>query len=204
MESNPQHGIGANSSDCPAQASSAVDGGVKPFGTAPCNQFRSIRYTAALRQCRTGGEHRMRAAVIEEFGEPLVIRDLAIAAPGPHEVLLRTAAVGLCHSDLHYMQGMRKFPLPGVLGHEVSGIVEAVGARREGPEARRPRRRRVVCLLRHLPAVPRRPLRTVRRHRRQAAARARRSACPATAQPVSQVSTCPASPSRCWCTAMRS
>jgi S-(hydroxymethyl)glutathione dehydrogenase/alcohol dehydrogenase len=42
-------------------------------------------------------------------------------------VLLKTAAVGLCHSDLHYLQGMRPFPLPGVLGHEVSGIVEAVG-----------------------------------------------------------------------------
>jgi S-(hydroxymethyl)glutathione dehydrogenase/alcohol dehydrogenase len=70
----------------------------------------------------------MKAAVVEEFGQPLVIRqDLAIAAPGPSEVLLRTAAVGLCHSDLHYLQGMRKFPLPGVLGHEVSGIVEAVG-----------------------------------------------------------------------------
>jgi S-(hydroxymethyl)glutathione dehydrogenase/alcohol dehydrogenase len=69
----------------------------------------------------------VRAAVIEEFGEPLVIRDLAIAAPGPSEVLLRTAAVGLCHSDLHYLRGMRKFPLPGVLGHEVSAVVEAVG-----------------------------------------------------------------------------
>lgn len=71
----------------------------------------------------------MKAAVIEEFGAPLVIRDVAIAAPGPDEVLLRTAAVGLCHSDLHYIQGMRKYPLPAVLGHEVSGIVEAVGAR---------------------------------------------------------------------------
>lgn len=71
----------------------------------------------------------MRAAVLEEFGQPLVIQDLAIAAPGPDEVLLRTAAVGLCHSDLHYIQGMRKFPLPGVLGHEVAGVVEAVGQR---------------------------------------------------------------------------
>lgn len=70
----------------------------------------------------------MKAAVLEEFGSPLVIRDLSIAVPGPDEVLLRTAAVGLCHSDLHFMEGMRKFPLPGVLGHEVSGIVEAVGA----------------------------------------------------------------------------
>ncbi|MDE1947256.1 MAG: Zn-dependent alcohol dehydrogenase [Burkholderiales bacterium] len=70
----------------------------------------------------------MKAAVLEAFGQDLVIQDLAIAAPGPNEVLLKTAAVGLCHSDLHFIQGMYKFPLPGVLGHEVSGIVEAVGA----------------------------------------------------------------------------
>jgi len=69
----------------------------------------------------------MRAAVLEEFGQPLVIQDLGVAAPGPNEVLLETAAVGLCHSDLHYIQGMRSFPLPGVLGHEVSGVVAAVG-----------------------------------------------------------------------------
>jgi S-(hydroxymethyl)glutathione dehydrogenase / alcohol dehydrogenase len=69
----------------------------------------------------------MKAAVLEEFGEPLVIRELSIAAPGPNEVLLKTAAVGLCHSDLHFIQGMYKIPLPGVLGHEVSGVVEAVG-----------------------------------------------------------------------------
>lgn len=69
----------------------------------------------------------MKAAVLEQFNEPLVIRDIAVTAPGPDEVLLDTAAVGLCHSDLHFMQGMRPFPLPGVLGHEVSGIVAAVG-----------------------------------------------------------------------------
>jgi S-(hydroxymethyl)glutathione dehydrogenase/alcohol dehydrogenase len=69
----------------------------------------------------------MRAAILEAFGEPLAIRDLSIEAPGPNEVLLRTAAVGLCHSDLHFIHGMRPIPLPAVLGHEVSGIVEAVG-----------------------------------------------------------------------------
>jgi S-(hydroxymethyl)glutathione dehydrogenase/alcohol dehydrogenase len=69
----------------------------------------------------------MKAAVIEEFGAPLVIRDVAIASPGPTRCCCRTAAVGLCHSDLHYIEGMRKFPLPGVLGHEVSGVVESVG-----------------------------------------------------------------------------
>jgi S-(hydroxymethyl)glutathione dehydrogenase/alcohol dehydrogenase len=71
----------------------------------------------------------MKAALLEAFGEPLVLRDLSIASPGPDEVLLRTAAVGLCHSDLHFIQGFRPIPLPAVLGHEVSGIVEAVGSR---------------------------------------------------------------------------
>jgi len=69
----------------------------------------------------------MKAAVLERFCEPLVIRELDIAEPGPQEVRVRTAAVGLCHSDLHFIRGMRPFPLPGVLGHEVAGIVEAVG-----------------------------------------------------------------------------
>lgn len=69
----------------------------------------------------------MKAAVLRQFGEPLSIEDIDIGRPGPMEVLVRTAAVGLCHSDLHYIEGMRSFPLPGVLGHEVAGIVEAVG-----------------------------------------------------------------------------
>lgn len=69
----------------------------------------------------------MKAAVLRSFGQPLVIQDLAIGQPARDEVLVRTAAVGLCHSDLHFIEGMRPFPLPGVLGHEVAGIVEAVG-----------------------------------------------------------------------------
>lgn len=69
----------------------------------------------------------MRAAILEAFNEPLVIRDVALAEPGPHEVVVRTAAVGLCHSDLHFMTGDRKIPLPGVLGHEVAGVIEQIG-----------------------------------------------------------------------------
>lgn len=69
----------------------------------------------------------MKAAVLHAFGQPLVIEDVAIGKPGPGEVLLHTAAVGLCHSDLHFIEGMRPFPLPGVLGHEVAGTVAAVG-----------------------------------------------------------------------------
>lgn len=70
----------------------------------------------------------MKAAVLEKHGAPLTIRDITIADPAPNEVLVRTAAVGLCHSDLHMMDGSLPLPLPAVLGHEVSGVVEAVGA----------------------------------------------------------------------------
>ena len=48
--------------------------------------------------------------------------------PGPREVLIRTAAAGLCHSDLHFMEGKYPFPCPAVLGHESAGVVEAVGS----------------------------------------------------------------------------
>jgi len=77
----------------------------------------------------------MKAAVMEQAGAPLAIHDIEIAAPGPHEVLVRTAAVGLCHSDLHMIQGTYPLPLPAVLGHEVSGVVEAVGAQVSGLKA---------------------------------------------------------------------
>lgn len=70
----------------------------------------------------------MRAAVLEKFNEPLVIRDVTLAEPGPSEVLVQTAAVGICHSDLHCMQGTRPgLPMPTILGHEVAGIVRATG-----------------------------------------------------------------------------
>ncbi len=77
----------------------------------------------------------MKAAVMEKAGAPLVIHDVAIAEPGPREVRVRTAAVGLCHSDLHMMQGTYPLPLPAVLGHEVSGVVEAVGSQVSGLKA---------------------------------------------------------------------
>jgi len=64
---------------------------------------------------------------LREFGKPLTIEEVELARPGPDEVVVRTAAVGLCHSDLHVMQGVLPMPLPAVLGHEVAGVVEAVG-----------------------------------------------------------------------------
>ena len=69
----------------------------------------------------------MRAAVLNEVGKPLVIDDLTIAEPGTGEALVRVVAAGVCHSDLHFIEGTYKRELPLVLGHEVAGIVEAVG-----------------------------------------------------------------------------
>ena len=70
----------------------------------------------------------MKAAVLREVGKPLSVEDVAIGKPGPREVLIRTAATGVCHSDLHYLEGSYPTPLPTVLGHESAGIVEAVGS----------------------------------------------------------------------------
>jgi len=69
----------------------------------------------------------MKAAVLHEVGKPLVIEDVRVDDPGPREVLVRTIASGVCHSDYHYMNGSYTPNLPVVLGHEAGGIVEKVG-----------------------------------------------------------------------------
>ncbi|MFZ0269566.1 Zn-dependent alcohol dehydrogenase [Caulobacter sp.] len=70
----------------------------------------------------------MKAAVLREVGQPLQIETVSIGKPGPREVLIRTKAAGVCHSDLHFIEGSYPHPLPAVLGHESAGIVEAVGS----------------------------------------------------------------------------
>jgi S-(hydroxymethyl)glutathione dehydrogenase / alcohol dehydrogenase len=70
----------------------------------------------------------LKAAVLIEAGQPLQIEQINISNPGPHEVLIRTAACGLCHSDLHFIEGTYPHPLPAIPGHEAAGIVEAVGS----------------------------------------------------------------------------
>ena len=70
----------------------------------------------------------MKAAILEQPGKPLVIAEVTIAEPGPHEVLIKTAACGLCHSDLHFIDGAYPHALPAVPGHEAAGVVEAVGS----------------------------------------------------------------------------
>ena len=70
----------------------------------------------------------MKAAVLYEPNTPLVIEEVSPKKPAAHEVLVRTAVAGLCHSDLHFMEGLYPHPLPAVLGHESAGIVEEVGS----------------------------------------------------------------------------
>ncbi len=70
----------------------------------------------------------MRAACLVDNHRDLVITDVRIDQPAPREVLVRTAAVGVCHSDLHLLDGTLQRPRPMVLGHEAAGVVEAVGS----------------------------------------------------------------------------
>lgn len=79
---------------------------------------------------------KIRAAVLEEIGVerpfaktlPLKIQEVDLEGPGPGEVLVKIAVAGLCHSDLSVIDGNRPRPVPMVLGHEASGIVQEVGA----------------------------------------------------------------------------
>lgn len=70
----------------------------------------------------------MRAAVLESVPGDLVVDEIEVGTVGPREVLVRTVAAGICHSDLHFMEGTYPCPVPTVLGHESAGIVEAVGS----------------------------------------------------------------------------
>jgi S-(hydroxymethyl)glutathione dehydrogenase/alcohol dehydrogenase len=70
----------------------------------------------------------MKAAVLNEARTPLAIEDLTIDEPGTGEALVRVVAAGVCHSDLHFIEGTYPARMPHVLGHEVSGVVEKVGA----------------------------------------------------------------------------
>ncbi len=70
---------------------------------------------------------RAMAAVLYEVGKPVVVEDVEVLEPGPHEVLVRWVANGVCHSDLHVVTGDYPHPLPVVLGHEAAGVVERVG-----------------------------------------------------------------------------
>jgi propanol-preferring alcohol dehydrogenase len=73
---------------------------------------------------------KMHAAVVEHFGKPLVLRDWDVPTPGPGQIVVKTLACGVCHTDLHAARGdwPLKPKLPFIPGHEAIGNVSAVGA----------------------------------------------------------------------------
>ncbi len=68
-----------------------------------------------------------KAAVMRAAHEPLTIEEIEIDKPARREVLVRTVFAGVCHSDLHFIEGLYPIPCPCVLGHESAGVIEAVG-----------------------------------------------------------------------------
>ena len=70
---------------------------------------------------------KIKAAVLYELGGRLEVEEIELAAPKEGEVLVKVAAAGVCHSDISVIDGVIPFPLPTVLGHEGSGVVESVG-----------------------------------------------------------------------------
>lgn len=69
-----------------------------------------------------------RAAVLRQSGTPLAIEQVSRRAPAPSDVVVRVRAAGLCHTDLEVIDGSLRYPLPMILGHEASGVVEEIGA----------------------------------------------------------------------------
>ena len=69
----------------------------------------------------------MKAAVLFEANTPLSIEEVTVSKPGPREVLIRTVAVGVCRSDLHFVDGAYPHAMPTIPGHEAAGVVEAIG-----------------------------------------------------------------------------
>src|SRR6476659_5208381 len=72
---------------------------------------------------------KVRAAVLEEFGQPLEVQELDLAEPKHGEVLVRLVACGVCHTDLFTLSGADPSGYkPAVLGHEGAGVVARIGA----------------------------------------------------------------------------
>ena len=71
----------------------------------------------------------MKAAVLYEARQPLQIEELEMPDVGDEDVLIKVAACGVCHTDLKVVEGRNRFTPPTILGHEVAGTIEQVGAR---------------------------------------------------------------------------
>ncbi|WP_194814664.1 S-(hydroxymethyl)mycothiol dehydrogenase [Nocardia sp. XZ_19_385] len=70
----------------------------------------------------------VRGVVARSKGAPVELVDIVIPDPGPHDVVVRVQACGVCHTDLHYREGGINDEFPFLLGHEAAGIVETVGS----------------------------------------------------------------------------
>ena len=71
----------------------------------------------------------MKAAIMHGVHQPLTIEQVEIDEPSDREILVRTSASGVCHSDLHYIEDLMPMRTPAILGHEAAGVVEAVGSK---------------------------------------------------------------------------
>ena len=69
-----------------------------------------------------------RAAVYDAPNTPFVIRHYPLRDAGPDEVLVRITMSTICRSDIHSWQGHRPNPCPGILGHEIVGVIDQLGA----------------------------------------------------------------------------
>ena len=115
---------------------------------------------------------KIRAAVLEEFGRPLVVQDVDLAEPKAGEVLVRLAACGVCHTDLYTASGADPTGYaPCVLGHEGAGVVERVGEGVTLVRSRRPRHHAVRARVRRVRPLPQRPHEPLRRDPRPAGPR---------------------------------
>ena len=70
---------------------------------------------------------KMKAAVLRAYGKPITIEEVNLDPPREKEVLVKTKYTALCHSDYSMITGELPFPIPLVIGHEASGVVEKVG-----------------------------------------------------------------------------
>ncbi len=98
---------------------------------------------------------KVRAAVLEAFGQPLVVQEVELAEPKAGEALVRLEACGVCHTDLYAASGADPTGyVHCVLGHEGAGVVETVGTGHDPRLARRARRHALRARVRGVRPLP--------------------------------------------------
>ena len=88
---------------------------------------RTVCLNAESKWEDTSMPHQVKAVVARSKGAPVSVETINVPDPGPGEALVQVQACGVCHTDLHYREGGINDDFPFLLGHEASGIVEAVG-----------------------------------------------------------------------------